>query len=270
MSIETPSWKTGAAQASVSRRAIVLRVGVSVTTSTSPARLGSGSRGRGAPATRSRLDVLGDDPAVRPGAGERGEVDAALARDPARERRRLDPPAAGPGGRRRCGGDRGAARRCARLGRSAGRGRSAPGSDRTIWRRCVSSTRRRSITAIVVADLDLALLDDDLEEDAVEVRLDLLRHLVGVELVERLVLLDRVALRLQPADDRAGLHPLPEPRQLDLGRHQRTPARRSGGTASGSLATVVIDAIMLTRDEARRSVARNRGRPARRAGRRSG
>ena len=94
MSIETPSWKTGAAQASVSRRAIVFRVGVMVTTSTSPAGSDGHGRRRGA-SHRSRLDVLRDDAPVRPGAGERGQVDAALARDPARERRCLDPAARG-------------------------------------------------------------------------------------------------------------------------------------------------------------------------------
>ena len=77
------------------------------------------------------------------------------------------------------------------------------------------------------ADLDLAFGDDDLQQHAVEVRLDLLRDLVGVELVQRLALLDGVALGLQPADDRAGLHALPEPGQLDLGRHHASsPATR--------------------------------------------
>ena len=37
MSTETPSWNTGAAHASVSRRAIVFRTDVSSTTSTSAA-----------------------------------------------------------------------------------------------------------------------------------------------------------------------------------------------------------------------------------------
>ena len=69
------------------------------------------------------------------------------------------------------------------------------------------------------ADLDLAGVDDDLQQDAVGLRLDLLRHLVGVELVEGLALLDRIALALEPLDDRAGLHALAEPRELDLGRH---------------------------------------------------
>src|SRR6266550_3727209 len=51
-------------------------------------------------------------------------------------------------------------------------------------------------------------------------RLDLLRHLVGVELVERLAFLDRLALRFEPLHDRPGLHALAEPRQLDFGCHQ--------------------------------------------------
>ena len=41
---------------------------------------------------------------------------------------------------------------------------------------------------------------------------DLLRHLLGVELVEGLALLDGLTLGLEPAHDRAGLHPLAEPR----------------------------------------------------------
>src|SRR5439155_27149818 len=54
-------------------------------------------------------------------------------------------------------------------------------------------------------------------------RLDLLRHLVGVELVQRLALLALVALGLEPLHDRAGLHALPEPWQLDLSRHRYAP-----------------------------------------------
>jgi hypothetical protein len=69
------------------------------------------------------------------------------------------------------------------------------------------------------ADVDLAVGDDDLQEDAVGLGLDLLRHLVGVELVERLALRDGVTLGLQPAHDRPGLHALAQPRKLDLGGH---------------------------------------------------
>ena len=50
MSAETPSWKTGAVQASVRRRAIVLRTEVSCTTSTSPGGIATGAIGAGAPA----------------------------------------------------------------------------------------------------------------------------------------------------------------------------------------------------------------------------
>ncbi len=69
-------------------------------------------------------------------------------------------------------------------------------------------------------DLDLALLDEDLQEDARGVGLDLLGDLLGVELVERLALLDLVTLGLEPAHDRAGLHALAEARERDLLGHQ--------------------------------------------------
>src|SRR3712207_7465921 len=42
------------------------------------------------------------------------------------------------------------------------------------------------------------------------------------QLVERLALLDGVAFALQPLDDRARLHPLAEPRQLDLRSEEHT------------------------------------------------
>ena len=110
-------------------------------------------------------------------------------------------------------------------------------------------------------DLGLALLDDDPEQNARDLRLDLLRHLVGVELVERLVCLDRVALRLQPADDRSRLHALSEPRELDFGRHYAGTVRTNSSSATES-----IRVIMLIVDEARRSVARDGGRLPRRLG----
>src|SRR5439155_2849089 len=69
------------------------------------------------------------------------------------------------------------------------------------------------------ADLDLALAHLDLQQHARRLRLDLLGHLLGVELVERLALLDPVALALQPLDDRPGLHPLAEAGKLDLSCH---------------------------------------------------
>src|SRR5919198_167725 len=77
------------------------------------------------------------------------------------------------------------------------------------------------------ADIGLALGDGDLEQDAGGLGLDLLGHLVGVELVERLALFDCVALRLEPLDDRPGLHALPEARKLDLVRHRAAPSSGS-------------------------------------------
>src|SRR6478672_7982128 len=68
MSAEAWSWKTGICHASVRRRAIVLRMFESGICSTS---------------------------AVGAGAADSGELDAALPRHAARERRRLDPPVAG-------------------------------------------------------------------------------------------------------------------------------------------------------------------------------
>ena len=91
MSTERVSWKTGACQASVSRRAIVFRVEVSAISSTSPvaaARTAAGAAvGCG---DDTALDVLGDDPALGAAALELGDVDSLLAREPARERRGLD------------------------------------------------------------------------------------------------------------------------------------------------------------------------------------
>src|SRR5260370_11444565 len=58
---------------------------------------------------------------------------------------------------------------------------------------------------------DLAFRDGDLQEHAARLGLDLLRHLVRVELVERFALLDLLAFGLEPLDDRPRLHALPEP-----------------------------------------------------------
>ena len=73
----------------------------------------------------------------------------------------------------------------------------------------------------------------DPQQDARGIGLDLLRHLLGVDLVERLALRDLVSLGLQPADDRRGLHPLAEPGELDLSRH-RIPTVRCRSAASTS------------------------------------
>ena len=82
------SWKTGACHASVSRRAIVLRSLESFSTSTSPhGRCSRAAAGRRAAArSTSSATIRPSGPVPR----ERRELDAALARDPARQRRRLD------------------------------------------------------------------------------------------------------------------------------------------------------------------------------------
>ena len=149
------------------------------------------------------------------------EIDAALARDAPRERRRLDAAV-----RRPSLDGRLAACACGDPASAAGAG-ARPSVPRLAGasRRRRRSRRLGDLLALVadeadrLADLDLALGDRDLQQHAGRLGLDLLRHLVGVELVERLALLDRLALGLQPLDDRPGLHALAEPRQLDLGRH---------------------------------------------------
>src|SRR4029077_9340103 len=82
------------------------------------------------------------------------------------------------------------------------------------------------------ADGYLPRRDGDLQEDAARLGLDLLRRLVGVDREERLALLDAVTLRLQPLDDRARLHPLPEARQLHLAAHERAPVRFTAASTS--------------------------------------
>ena len=243
MSTERVSWKTGACHASVRRRAIVFLVDVSSISSTSPA---AAARSRGRRGRRLRddtaLDVLGDDPALGAAALELGDVDSLLACEPARERRGLDATLL----RRRGVGDRRGCRLCGRGGSLAatlalvvhlvgGRAlllRLLVGLGGVLVLLLVLGLGRLAavvggdVLALVAdegnraADLDLAGGDDDLQQHAVGLGLDLLGDLVGVELVERLALLDRLALALQPLDDRAGLHPLAEPRKLDLGRHR--------------------------------------------------
>src|SRR5215207_4157013 len=75
-----------------------------------------------------------------------------------------------------------------------------------------------------LADLDLLpFRRQDLQYDSADVGLDLLRHLLRVELVQRLALLDLLALRLEPLDDRARFHALAETGQRDLARHLPAP-----------------------------------------------
>ena len=176
------------------------------------------------------LDVLGDDAALGPSAGQGREVDAALAGDPAGERRRLDPPVRRdrpirplrsslrlpgvcPCRNRR--GFRYHGRRCSRLDLLLRRP-----DLRHVLPLLAQERHRRP-------DRHLALVDEDLQEDAADVGLHLLRDLVGVELVQRLALLHLIALRLQPADDRPRLHALAEPGQRDLLSHRVAPSSGS-------------------------------------------
>ncbi len=167
----------------------------------------------GAAAVVDALDVLGHDAPVRPRAGEGGQVDPLLAREAPRERRGLHALALTPFG---CWSGDGGNRRLLRLGGRRGRG-------------CLGGRRLGRLRLDLFAglpdesdrrpDRDLALRHDDLQEDARGLGLDLLRHLLRVQLVEQLTLLDGVARGLQPLDDRARLHPLPEPGKPDLASH---------------------------------------------------
>ena len=172
------------------------------------------------------LDVLGDDAALRARAGEALQVDAALAGDAAGERRGLDA-AVDPRG---CASAAGSSSAAASRPRSRSSSRACAG--RAFLLRVLVDfdlglgLRVGDVLALLaddrdpLADLDLlTLAGEDLEQHAARLGLDLLGHLVGVELVERLALLDLVALGLQPADDRPGLHALAEPRKADVNRH---------------------------------------------------
>ena len=227
MSADIEIWNAGASQAFVRRRAIVRRIDVSGTTSASsgaaPTVACAGRRG-------GALDVLGDDSAFRARAGQVREVDAALAGDPAGERRRLhaavDPRRLRLGGGLFLLGGGLPASLTLLFARLAGRALLL----RVLFDLDLGLGLGGDVLALLaddrdpLADLDLlALAGEDLEQHAAGLGLDLLRHLVRVELVERLALLDLVALRLQPADDRAGLHALPEPRKADVNRHFAPP-----------------------------------------------
>ena len=236
MSADMEIWNAGASHASVMRRAIVFRIWFSFTTSTSPLGTRAPADGSGAHGSRCRsaLDVLRDDAALRPGPAKGGELDPALAGDPPCERRGLDPAAV-------LSLLRNLRLRSRLIGLSSALalflalGTGFPffflllfGDLCGVFGLPFGRIARfgRNIFALLaddrdrLADLDLLpLAGEDLEEDTRSLRLDLLRHLLGVELVERLALLHAVALGLQPAHDGAGLHPLAEARKGDLAAH---------------------------------------------------
>ena len=83
----TVSWKTGACQASVSRRAIVWRVFVSSTTSNSGAAAGAPGATAGRASAFSTSSAI--DAALGAGPGDRCEVDATFARNATGEWARL-------------------------------------------------------------------------------------------------------------------------------------------------------------------------------------
>ena len=177
MSADTWSWKTGTCHASVSRRAIVLRMLVSAR-ALDLARRGGARAGAapGAPRTLGALDVLGDDPPLGAGARERRELDPALAGDPARERRGLDPAAVL---RRRAAAPRRSARRPTSRPRSRSGSRAGPGEPSSCGPRRPSAPRCAplplalgSLLALLaderdrLADRHLALGDRDLQQHA--------------------------------------------------------------------------------------------------------
>ena len=186
-------------------------------------------RHRGSAGSRGSFDVLRDDSALWTGAGNRAELDAPFPGDPARQRGGLDPAAV-------------VGRRLPDLGDGlAHAGRSTPPTLALFLTRApgrsfcprilvhllcpgaVAGSLLRldvfgDLFALLAdhrdrpADVDLARRDGDLQQDTRGVRLDLLRDLVRVQLVERFALLDLVAFGLQPLDDRPGLHALAQPR----------------------------------------------------------
>ena len=165
--------------------------------STSAGAGGAAVRAQRRRAAGRRLDVLRDDAAVRARAGNEGEIDPALSGDPARQRACLDatvrssaPGAGAPHDGAGAAATSGLTRAPVTAAAQRGERESALG----CWVAAGPSSPPLTLPldhGHRRADPDLALGHDDLEEDAVELGLDLLRHLVGVELVERLSLLTR-------------------------------------------------------------------------------
>ena len=171
-----------------------------------------------------RLDVLGRHGAVRAGARERLEVDASrlgeasCLREASRRRggpRREQPPR--PRHERRRGDNRCRSRSGQRRDLDDLPGREHDRDDR--------------------ADGHLgALRDADGGERSAGGRLDLDRHLVGLDLEQRLALCHRLAVLLEPAQDLAGLLGHAERRHDHVSRHailRRRPRRRRRRRASG-------------------------------------
>ena len=192
-------------------------------------RRGDGGRSGGGPAVRGGRrrraagpdgldhgqDVVAGDPAAAARAGDLLRAEPVLAEEPPDrwghagvgvagrgERRRRGEGRRGRGGRR--GGGRGGRRDRPLVGSGGAVGRLRRGG----CRRCGGCRRTRLVAGVDDRDLGLvgdglALLDQDLLEDALERRRDLGVHLVGDDLEQRLVLVDVVAGLLEPFADRA-------------------------------------------------------------------
>ncbi len=219
MSADTVSWKTGTCHASVRRRAIVRRMLESGTAVSARAETSSwvagGPTAAGATAARSTSSATtrpsGPVPVTAPSSIPRSRAirrasGDAFTRPPASSRAPLVTARNSPACSRRLDGclrGRSLHNLASRFGRDVRKGLAFASDD------CNRLTHRH-----------LALDHGDPEEDAARLGLDLLGRLVGVDLEQRLALLDGVTLGLEPTDDRAALHPLPEPRELDVGGHQ--------------------------------------------------
>ena len=225
MSAETTSWKTGISQASVSRRAIVRRMLVSVTLLDLAGRHGCGRRRR-AGAGAAALDVLGDD---APSGPVPASDERSMPRSRAIRRASGDALSARPLSAAPAGAGAGSSLGCGRprQSRSPARRLRGPAAAATVpfAGSPGPSSPCSPMNAIVVPTGTSPSATAILSRTPDGLGLDLLRDLLRVELVERLALLDRVALGLQPPDDRARLHALAEPRELDLSRHFSRPSR---------------------------------------------
>ena len=203
-------------------------------------------------------DVLLADAPTDASTREGRDVDALLGRELADERGEVGAGRLGRGsgngcrrGRNRsrgcrdgCRGRRlllgGGLRRALRLGRRLSGGR---GGDGLGGRRLSRGRRRGGGTAGTRADhgqhgahLDrLVLRDDDLEKRAGHRRRNLGVDLVGGDLEQGLVDLDRVADLLEPAGHGALGDGLPESRQRDVLARATAAVRRAGGRRSGLL-----------------------------------
>jgi len=220
MSADIAIWNAGACQASVRRRAIVRRTEVSGTRSISPGIAGAGAAGAGAPAAARSTSSATTRPSGPVPLSEPSSMPRSRAIRRASGDALMRAPAPLP-----CDGGHFTAALALLLARRAGR---ALLLCRFRDRLCLLGLDGRDVLALLAdegdrgADIGLAFCDGDLEQDAGSFGLDLLRHLVRVELVERLAFLDLITFGLEPLDDRPRLHALAQPGELHLASHARS------------------------------------------------